>query len=152
MFFLNNKFCFQLCIRPLDVTSRGIYFTEEGAWRKVDGEEKEETMGNRKGKGGLGKIMGNQTPNQGLGIKSLIRQNMYPCVIDTRMYVRTVDQYLVGVVAGVLLDGQPTKTGILDSDVLFIILDGRGVMYDLDRILVNTLVVARRRGDPNILN
>ena len=43
----------------------------------------------------------------------------------------------MGVVAG-LEDGHPTNTGMLDSDVDLIILLGRGVMYDLDRILSST--------------
>ena len=34
-------------------------------------------------------------------------------------------------------DIQPTNTGMLDSDVLLIILLGLGVMYDLDLILVS---------------
>ena len=44
--------------------------------------------------------------------------------------------YLVGVeVVGVLVEWQPTNTGMLDSEVDFIILLGRGVMYDFDRTL-----------------
>jgi hypothetical protein len=47
-----------------------------------------------------------------------------------------IKAHLVGVeVVGVLVDWQPTNTGMLDSEVDFIILLGRGVMYDLDRIL-----------------
>ena len=51
--------------------------------------------------------------------------------------------YLVGVVVvveGLADEGQPTNTGMFDSEVDFIILLGRGVMYDLERILMSWLV------------
>ena len=41
---------------------------------------------------------------------------------------------------GVLVDSHPINTGILDSDVDFIILLGRGVMYDFDLILNQTVI------------
>ena len=48
-----------------------------------------------------------------------------------------VNDYLIGVeVADVLFEWQPMNTGMLDSEVDFIILLGRGVMYDFDLILV----------------
>jgi hypothetical protein len=43
---------------------------------------------------------------------------------------------VVAVVAPAAEEGQPTNIGMLDSEVDFIIGLGRGVMYDLDLILI----------------
>lgn len=78
-----------------------------------------------------------------LGCLALIPGLGKPGVEDTELFLELGLElaFLVGVEA-VLVDGHPTNTGMLDSDVDFIILLGRGVMYDLDRILAESGVLS----------
>lgn len=78
-----------------------------------------------------------------LGCLALIPGVGKPGVEDTELFLELGLElaFLVGVVAG-LEDGHPTNTGMLDSDVDLIILLGRGVMYDLDRILAESGVLS----------